>query len=447
MMADEMTGLLVPPSTSRSAGPADGTRPLVVGAGLAGAAAAATVLVGCMAAALVAWFSTDQGSHGTTKDALRIGSDAWLLAHGASLDVGVAVVTLVPLGLTLLCGYVCFRLGRWAATTSLAEDLRTLGLAVVVFAAVYGLVALVVALLASVPSAEPHLGRAFAGGFLVAALGGGPGLASGSGHLDPLLARLPESARAALHGAAVAALATFAAGGLLVAVALVLDLGEAANVLTALHADGAAGAFMTVLVAAFAPNAALFGSSYLLGPGFAVGTGTVVSTGDVALGPVPAFPLLAALPGDGPAPWWAMLLLVIPVLLGGLAGWSVARSYPGVGYDVAALRGLGGGVGGALLLGVAMALAGGAVGPGRMSDVGPAVVASTLAAVVSLGLGGTVGAMLTHWRLGPAPDGTEPTVDLNTLGKDADEDGDDDAEEPTVSLAPGLLSRFRLRRD
>ncbi|HET7735226.1 MAG TPA: DUF6350 family protein [Nocardioidaceae bacterium] len=440
-----MTGLLVPPSTSRSASPGEGSRPLVIGAVLAGAAAAATVLVGCMATALVAWFSTDQGSHGTTKDALRIGSDAWLLAHGASLDVGVAVVTLIPLGLTLLCGYVCFRLGRWAATTSAVEDLRTLGLAVLVLAAVYGLVSLVVALLASIPSAEPHLGRAFVGGFAVAALGGGPGLAAGAGQLHPMLARLPESVRAVLRGASVAALATFAAGGVLVAAALVLDLGEAANVLSALHAEGAAGAFMTVLVAGFAPNAALFGSSYLVGPGFTVGTGTVVSTGDVSLGPVPAFPLLAALPGDGPAPWWAMLFLAVPVLFGGLAGWSATRAYPSHGYDAAALRGLGAGAGGGVLLGVALSLAGGAVGPGRMEDVGPAVVSSTLAAVVSLGLGGTLGAVVTHWRLGPAPDGTEPTVDLNALGIDTQPDSD--ADEPTVGLAPGLLSRLRPRRD
>jgi len=447
MMAGEMTGLLIPPSTSRAATPADGRRPLVIGAALAGAAAAGTVLVGCMAVALAAWFSADQGSHGTTKDALRIGSDAWLLAHGSTLDVGVAVLTVVPLGLTLICAHVCFRLGRWAATTSLAEDERTLGVAAFVFAAVYGLVSIVVALLASIPTAEPHLGRAFAGGFVVAALGGGPGLATGSGHLETLLSRLPAGARSVLHGAAVAALATFAAGGVLVAVSLLLDLGEAANVLTGLHADASGAAFMTVLVAGFAPNAALFGASYLVGPGFAVGTGTIVSTGDVALGPVPAFPLLAALPGDGPAPWWALLFLGVPVLLGGLGGWSATRARPCAAYDVAALRGLGAGAAGGVLVGVAMAVSGGAVGPGRMAEIGPAFVPVTLAAVVALGLGSTAGAVLKHWRQGPPPDGTEPTVDLNTLGVDAgsaaNETGDG---EPTVNLSPGLLSRLRPRR-
>ncbi|HSV41758.1 MAG TPA: DUF6350 family protein, partial [Nocardioidaceae bacterium] len=193
-------------------------------------------------------------------------------------------------------------------------------------------------------------------------------------------------------------------------------------------------AFYTVLVAGFAPNAALFGSSYLVGPGFAVGTGTVVSTGDVSLGPVPAFPLLAALPGDGPAPWWAMLLLVVPVILGVVAGRQALLTFPASGYEIAALRGLGGGAAGGLLLGLAMALSGGAVGPGRMTDIGPGLLAPTFAAIVALGLGATLGAVVTHWRQGPAPDGTEPTVDLS-------------AGEPTVQIQRSLLDRFRRSGD
>ncbi len=425
-MAGEMTGLLTPPSTARSGNASDGQRPLVLGAALAGVCAAGAVLLGCMALALVAWFAADQGGHGTTKDALRIGSDAWLLAHGSSLHLGVATVTMLPLGLTALCGYVCFRLGRWAAATSATEDLRAVGLAAFVLAAAYGLVGIVVALLASVPAAQPNLGLAFGGAFVVALLGAGPGLVVGSGHLSWLLARVPQAVRAVALAGTAGALATFAAGGALVALALLLDLGAGANVLSRLHADAAGGAFYTVLVAALAPNAALFGASYLVGPGFAVGTGTAVSSGTVVLGPVPAFPLLAALPADGPAPWWAVLLLGVPVLLGVFAGRLAVRAYPCPGYDSAAARGLGGGVLGGLVLGLAMALSGGAVGPGRMQDIGPGLVAPLLAAVVALGIGGALGAVLTHWRQGPAPDGTEPTVDLS-------------AGEPTVAVKRSLL--------
>jgi len=450
-MAAAMTGLLTPPSTSRSGSEPGGLRPIVVGAALAGAAAAGAVLVACMALALVAWFSADQGSHGTTKDALRIGSDAWLLAHGSSLDVGVATVTMLPLGLTVLCGYVCFRLGRWAGVSSLAEDVCAVGLAVMVMSAVYGIVGIVVALLASIPSAQPDVGLAFGGGFLVALLGGGPGLVVGSGHLPWALGRLPEAARSVLYAGALGALAVFAAGGALVALALLLDLGTAANVLSRLHADAAGGAFYTVLVAGLAPNAAVFGSSYLVGPGFAVGTGTAVSTGTVVLGPVPAFPLLAALPGDGPAPSWAMLLLGVPVLLGAFAGRLATRAYPCTGYDAAATRGLAGGAVGGLLLGLAMALAGGAVGPGRMRDVGPSLVEPTLAAVVALGIGGALGAVVTHWRQGPARDGTEPTVDLSAADPTVDPTADPShlaaLSTPIRRIVSRLRPSIRSRRD
>jgi hypothetical protein len=425
MMSGEMTGLLTPPSVSGSGSASDGRRPIVVGAALAGACAAGAVLVGAMAVALVAWFATDRGSHGTTTDALRIGSDAWLLAHGSSLDLGVANITAIPLGLTLICAYVCYRLGRWAGATSHAEDARAVGYAAFVMAAVYGLVALVVALLATVPGAEPHLGRAFAGAFLVAALSGSPGLLSGSGHLAPLLERVPETLRATAYAGAVAALSVLAAGSVLVAVTLLLDLGTGANVLSRLHADASGAALYTVLVAGVAPNAALFGAAFLVGPGFVVGTGTVVSTSEVVLGPVPAFPLLAALPSAGTQPWWTLPLLGVPVLCGVVAGVLAVRSYPCARYGSAAVRGLAGGMLGGLLQGLAMAGAGGAVGPGRMEDVGPETLACTVAAVVALGLGATIGAVLTHWRRGPAPDGSEPTVDLTR----------ESADEPTVDLA------------
>ena len=100
---------------------------------------------------------------------------------------------------------------------------------------------------------------------------------------------------------------------------------------------------------AVAPNAVLFGSAYLLGPGFAVGTGTVVSPSVVALGPVPAFPLLAALPGSGPTPEWAMGVLAVPVVVGAVGAVLAQRAYRVPAYDSAALRGFGCGFGAALI--------------------------------------------------------------------------------------------------
>lgn len=402
-----MTDLLSPPQPSRPMLDPDGRRPVVVGAAVAGLAAPLTVLVGCLAVALVAWFSADQGSHGTTTDALRIGADAWLLAHGAHLDLGLATITMVPLGLTVLCGVVCFRFGRWAGSTSAAEDGAAVGMAAVVLVVIHGLVGLVVALLSSVRAAEPDLGLAFLGGAALAAVAGVPGLLSGAGRLS-VVERVPARVRGAVRTGAALALGVAAAGGVLVATMLVTGLGDAANILTRLGAGSPGSAFATLLVLGLAPNLALFGAAYLVGPGFAVGTGTTVSAGTVVLGPLPAFPVFAALPAPGAQPGWAMALLGVPVLVAVWVGWRSVRLAPAAGYDDAALRGLGGGVAGGVLLGAAMSLAGGAIGPGRMTEIGPAFVEPTVMAVVSLAVGCTLGALLAHAR---RRDDAEPEID------------------------------------
>jgi hypothetical protein len=366
-----------------------------------GLAAALLVLLGCMAVGLVGWYASDAGGHGTTRDALRVASDGWLLAHGAQLHLATgavsATVTAVPLGLTLLCAYAAHRSGRWAAATSAVEDARTLALGALVLAATYGLVALVVSLLAATPTAEPGLLRSFVGAFLVALLGGGTGLLRGARDAFDWRAGIPEAARAVMLGAVASALLLFAAASVLLTVALLMDLGSAANVLSRLHADVAGGLLYTALVAAVAPNAVLLSGAYLLGPGFAVGTGTLVSPGVVTLGPVPAFPLLAALPAPGTPPTWLSALVAAPVAAAVLGTVLMLRRHPALTYDSGALRGLGSGVCGGLLLTGLIALAGGSVGPGRMADIGAELLDTAVSATVSMGVGGLFAGIAATW--------------------------------------------------
>jgi len=373
--------------------------PLWWRAAAAGLGASLGVLALCMALGLAAWFASDAGAHGDTRDAIRVGADAWLLAHGAGLQLSGVTVTAVPLGLTALCLLAAVRAGRWAVRTSAEEDVAGTVLGGVVLVGLYALVALVTALLAGTPEARPGLGRALAGGLLVSLVAGGGGLLLASRSTRARLGRLPAGVRAVASGALAALLLMIAAGSTLTVVALLLDLGEAANVLSRLHPDAAGAALYTLVVASVAPNAALLGGAYLLGPGFAVGTGTLVSPATVALGPLPAFPLLAALPAPGAGPQWAAALLGVPVVAGLLAGVLAGRRHPARGYDVGALRGLASGVlGGALLTGLTV-LAGGTVGPGRMTDVGVVGLDVLAAAVVALGGGGLVGGLLATWRV------------------------------------------------
>lgn len=395
---------------------------------LAGPAAAGAVLVSCMAVALGVWFALDQGTHGSTTDAIRLGSDSWLLAHGSALDVGTVTITVIPLGLLALAGHVCYRFGRWAGTTSAREDRTSRFLAMLVFAASYALVALVTAILAAVPTAEPSLPRSFTGAFLLALVFGGAGLLAGADALTDITGLLPAPVHSALLAGAVGALAVFIAGAALFAISLALDLNAAATVLSGLHADTTAAALLVILTALVAPNLALFGAAYLVGPGFTVGTGTSVTVVTATLGPLPAYPPAAALPAEGAAPGWHLLFLLVPVFCGVYAGHLQARRHPEHSYTGTALQALAGGIAGALLLGIAWLLCGGAIGPGRMTDLGVDLGACIVAAALALGIGGVVGAVLTRWRVGPPelqPDGTEVTVVISP---------DPTGSEPTVTF-------------
>lgn len=372
----------------------------------AGVAAAGSTLLLAVGVALTGWFAADAGRYGDTRDAVRVGADAWLLAHGAGLGLDTVTVTIAPLALTLLSGFAVFRAAARAASvaglTGRPSDLRPALTCAGVLATGYGLVAMVTAVLAAHPAAEPDLLRALLGGFLLGLVAGGAGVAAGSRQGRVLLGGLPDGARAVLLAGAASVLAVLTAAAALVAGALVADFGTAATVLSRLHLDGAAGLMFTLVGVGFVPNAVLLAVGYLLGPGFVVGTGTVVSPSLVALGPVPAFPLLAALPGDGATPDWAGALVGVPVLLTVAATALAFRVLPTDRVEHGALRGLAGGLLAALALTCLVALAGGAAGPGRMSEVGAPVGTTLLAAVVSCGGGGLLGGGLgACWRRPP----------------------------------------------
>ena len=138
--------------------------------------------------------------------------------------------------------------------------------------------------------------------------------------------------------------------------------------------------------------------SYLLGPGFAVGTGTLVSPAAVVLGPVPAFPLLAALPADGPAPALDGALVALPGA--GRARsprcWCVRR-FPAYGFEAGAVRGLGSGVArrrAAHRAGRRWPAA--PSGPAGWPTSAPTCVPTFVAATVALGVGGLVGGVGRH---------------------------------------------------
>jgi hypothetical protein len=373
-------------------------RALTVSAALAALGAAATAMVTCLGLAVIGWFLADAGAHGETTDALRVGADAWLVGHGATLTLSGVPLGIVPLTLTAMIAVVLYRSGRWAAATSEPpEDDRTVLLAAGILVGIYVVVTVVTCLVVERDSASPGLGRAILGALVLSALAGTLGLASGTGHLRAWVALVPGWVRSVAYGAFAAFLLLVVASSVLVAAALLAGLNEAATVMSELRLGPGDYVMYAVAILAVAPNAVLLGAAYLVGPGFAVGTGTIVSPSVVALGPVPAFPLLAALPGSGPTPSWAVGLVAVPVLVSVVGAVLAQRSYRVAAYDSAALRGFGTGFGAALLTTLAVALAGGPMGTGRMADIGAPVGEVLLAAVMSMSLGGLVAGVATAW--------------------------------------------------
>ena len=416
---------------------------MVLHGSLVAAAAALSGLATLAAVVLVAWVA-DAGPGSTGTDAIRAAADAWLLAHGGGLTVPAGHLRGIPLGLTVLAAVVLHRAGASLARAVEVPDLAAAGRAVAALAVPYALLAAAVAAVAGTATAASSPPLAGIGALLLAAAAGGRGVLRAAG-LGPALVRrvpswLPAVGRAVLAGVA----ALVAAGLALLLVVLVGRAGRFAELVGALQPGFVGGVILLLGCVLLLPNGALWTVAYVAGPGFTVGAGTGVSPFGVTLGPVPSFPLLAALPGDGvPAPVVRAVLL-LPVLAGVLAGWVVGRRLPaasGAGRLPALPTGrvarpatyglLAGGLV-ALVTAVLAVLAGGALGQGYLAAVGPSgwQVAAALAVEVAVPAAVTAALVPNPARdraaKSPAPADPEPVAGSGAAGGHADEQDTED---------------------
>jgi hypothetical protein len=401
-----MTSLL--PAPGRIGADVRHRSPLVPVSLLGGVAAAAGTLVVCLAFGVIGWFLADAGAHGTPRDGLRVGAFGWLLGHGSGVRIDGVAVTIVPLGVTAICAWSVWRVaqrvgsaisGHGPDADRIADGERdwTVAIAGAAFTVGYVVVAVVTLLLAGTADAAPSGSRVVGWSVLLCLAFGLTGIAAGSGRAAIWATHVRGWLRAAL-GASLRILATMLlVSTLLFAVSLIGDFGTAVNVMSRLHTSAGESTVYTGLTATTIPNAVVYAASYLLGPGFAVGTGTLVSPSLVSLGPVPMFPLLAALPDNGPTPAWTAYLMAVPPLVAAVAVARTQRRLPTLRWEEGALRGCVGGVVAGVLLGVLALLSAGAVGPGRMRDIGPDAMDVLVHAVTAFGIGGVVGGLVMTW--------------------------------------------------
>jgi hypothetical protein len=333
--------------------------------------------------------------------------DVWLIGHGvdvrfqldpttaASLGVPGAgepfVITIALLGFALLTLLLGVRAGRRIEQTGHI----VLGSAVLVVAGALTAAGATFSVLDI--DARPSIWQGVLLPTLALAIGAAIGL---------LLARRPDLpgasavVRAAIGGAlragAAAVALALAASAVAVALLIIGHYGELIRLYEALHTGVVGGLALTLGQLALLPDVVIWATSWLAGPGFALGAGSHVSPLGTAVGPVPAIPLLGAIPTGELA--FGFVGILVPVIAGFLAGAAsrpaldrALAEHEGSRWPAIVATGLGAGVVGGLLLGLLAWAATGSAGPGRLVQVGPDPVAVGLASALEIGLAALVG--------------------------------------------------------
>jgi hypothetical protein len=370
---------------------------------------------------------------------------SWLAAHQVPVRIFGLELGVLPLLPTIGVAAIT---ARSAAAAAERLDLRRPGQAgklIALIAAAHGIAGLVVAGVSSHGDVTADPLSALYYPALVSALAATAGVARRCGLLDAIVLRADEVAVAGLRAGALAVVLLLAAGGALLTFGLLTSIATARD-LFPMGAGNAIG--MLLLSIGYVPNAMIAATAFLAGPGFSIGE-VAMSPLEFDGGPVPALPLLAALPEDAAA-WWPALF-ALPLAVGILVGRRLRHIDE---EPVARLRAV------AVASGVvAMAFvvlggsAGGHLGRGPFDPVSMHAAALSVALV----LWTVVPAAVAAWFGGPRPatqrmpgliddepepavaDEDEPEEDLpeqaEATGEDAEEEPEDDPDEEAEAPA------------
>jgi hypothetical protein len=341
--------------------------------------------------------------------------DVWLIGHGVdvtfTLDeltaatIGapagtVVLVTIAALGFALLTLALGVRAGGRVAETGhrLLGELTAF--------VVFGGASLLLTLSAVHPAARPSIWQ----GALLPALVFGLGLVLGvlradadrgadtHGRLATWVAsvnpRVRAGLRAALTAGAASVMLVMLVSAVTATVVLATGYAQVIRLYEALHTEVLGGIVLTAGQFAFVPNVVIWVASWFAGPGFALGVGSQVSPLGTAVGPLPAIPLLGALPTGELS--FGYVGLAVPIVAAFLAATAVRPALVravGDGSRLAwsAFAALVGGAVGGLLFGVLAAASAGALGPGRFDHVGPDALAVGLASALEFAIGLALG--------------------------------------------------------
>ncbi len=341
--------------------------------------------------------------------------DVWLIGHGVdvtfTLDeltaatIGatagtVVLVTIAALGFALLTLVLGVRAGARVAETGhrLLGELTAF--------VVFGGASLLLTLSAVHPAARPSIWQ----GALLPALVFGVGLVLGvlradadrgaetHGRLATWVAsvhpRVRAGLRAALTAGAASVMLVMLVSAVTATIVLATGYAQVIRLYEALHTEVLGGIVLTAGQFAFVPNVVIWVASWFAGPGFALGVGSQVSPLGTAVGPLPAIPLLGALPSGELS--FGYVGLAVPIVAAFLAATAVRPALMravGDGSRLAwsAFVTLVGAAAGGLLFGMLATASAGALGPGRFEQVGPDAVAVGFASALEFAIGLALG--------------------------------------------------------
>lgn len=295
-----------------------------------------------------------------------VGSALWLLGHGVPAHVGPVVVTLVPLGVTVVAVFLCYASARRSGLATWS------GYAAGV--ATYTLVAVLLALVTGVGGAD--LARAIAGGAAVSATGLGAGLLARPEAPSlrvltrPVWSRCPAPVRTGAAGGVLGSAALVLVAALVTALWVLAGRATISDVVRGLGLDAVGGVVLAVAELAYLPNLVVWALAWLTGVGFAVGEGTHFAPDDVVGGALPAVPMLGALPSAdvvGPATGLVPLVLVA---VGAVVGLYVHRRIVAQRWWDRLVACATAGVCAAVLVMLLVTAASGGAGPDRLAAVG-----------------------------------------------------------------------------
>lgn len=375
-------------------------RPLAVAGAIAASAVAVTGLVILTPLVLAGWIAAPHAGLGLP-GVLRTATGLWLAAHHVGFALrGAGRIGMLPLGLLLLPGALLWRAGRWVVRTGRVTRLSEVGYAAAALAAPYAGLCGALALASRSPIAEPSLPQAVIAGFLLALCAGGLGGARALAPWGRLAQLLPPRPRSVVLGTAGALAVLGAAGAVLAGASLASHLSTFISLNDALQAGTVGSVLLLLAQIAYVPNAVGWAVCFMLGPGFAFGAGTVVAPTGAALGPLPMFPMLAALPtgphGSVPA-WASVAVLAMPYLAGAFGGLILVRAAPARAPETAPVWGFACGVATGCVTGVLAAFSGGPLGSGRLAAVGPSGWQAAVVATLEVGVAAAVAAGIANW--------------------------------------------------